>query len=444
MRLLWIGIGCLLAAIAIALIAGGIWIRSYLRSDAFRQLIANRTGNALKADVSLTPLSWSGSTVFSQQLTANGLPQSPLESGQADGVRAAINWKAILDGAWRVDSIDIERMDAVFKPAVRPDTAEAAGAEVPPAKRGGILPTRFELKEVRVQQANLKLPGFGDVEKTTVAARPEGTGWLIDGSGGDFTIEDRPPMQINSWRLRVQKSALYITEADLRMGRNGAVSASGEVADKTFNLLVEWQRVDAADLLDETWGKRLTGLVSGEARSTGEENNPPVTTGKFLLVDGILKGLPLQSSIATFTNSPQFERIPIHEVSGDFTHQSDATDVSDFVLESRGLIRVEGNCRIESNDAMDGTFEVGVTSQTLRWLPGSQERVFTKARDGYQWTTVHVTGTTAHPKEDLSRRLLRAAGEEVIESGLEVIEQVPDNANDVIDKAVDILTPLIP
>lgn len=444
MRRLWIALGCLAALAVLTAIGASLWIRSYLRSAEFRQLIAARTSQALKADVTLDPLTWSGSSVFTPQVAASGARSSVLARMEADEVRAEIDWRAIFNGAWRVERIDIQQVNATLQPPEKAEPSAEPAPSAPLPARRGLLPNRFELGEIHAIEANVDLNGVGAVRKSALDARPDGRGWIVDAAGGTLAFAGRPPFDIDSVRLRVQEDAVYLTEARLRLGKGGEVFASGENTSAGFDFQAEWKGVDAAGLMDSFWRKRVSGKVSGHAHATGKPGTQPVTAGDFFLSDGSLQGLPLQSSIATFTNSPQFERIPLHEVSGKFRNEAGSTDVTDFVMESRGLIRVEGRCREDAAGRLDGVFQVGVTSQTLRWLPGSREKVFTDSRAGYQWTSVRVTGTMQSPQEDLSPRLLRAAGEQVIEEGAKAIDQVPGNATDVLDKAVDILAPLIP
>jgi len=59
---------------------------------------------------------------------------------------------------------------------------------------------------------------------------------------------------------------------------------------------------------------------------------------------------------------------------------------------------------------------VGVAPSSLRWLPGSRTRVFTQAHDGYVWTDLKLSGPLDQLSEDLSARLMSAAGEETINS----------------------------
>ena len=448
MRRLWIGLGILFVLLVAALVGLNFWVHAYLRSEAFRQLVAAKTGQALKADADYQPFDWTGASVYSQSLTARGESGMPLESLDAEQVRADVDWKAIFHGAWRVDRIDVVRLDVKIRSGGEQAATAAQPGPAPdsqPPKRGW-LPDRFELNLVSALAANIAVGDQAQIRSTALTIRPEGNGWIFDGSGGQLALAQRQTLEITNFRMRLQQGVVYLTEAALRLGANGAITASGEAGgpDAPFDANLEWQGVDSADVLDATWKRRLSGILAGKSHIQGRIGKGPLMTGNFLLTDGLLQGLPVQKEIAQFTQSPQFERMPLQQVSGDFTHDGSATTIRNFVAESQGLLRLEGDCEIGASGSLAGVFRVGVTSQSLQWLPGSQERVFVTEENGYLWTTVKIGGTLQNPTEDLSERLAKAMGEQVIDTGVQLIKGAPSNAVDTVHKAIDILSPLIP
>jgi hypothetical protein len=448
MRRLWLGLGFLFLLLVAGVIGLNIWVHAYLRSEAFRQLVSAKTGQALRMDAEYQPLSWAGSSVFSEALKGAGLAGAPIESLNAEQVRANVNWKAIFDGAWQVERVDVVRLNVDLRTVARQSASATEPGPTPepvPPKKG-FLPNRFQLDLVSVEEANLTVDGIGGVRHTALTVRPEGNGWVFDGVGGQLELAKQQSLGLTDFRLRLQQGVVYVTDANLRLGNSGMIKVSGEVGGEhePFDLRFSWDAVNAADLLDAEWRGRLTGVLAGEAHSVGRGKKPSLTTGKFLLVDGMLKGLPVQKEIAKFTRSPQFERMPLQMVSGEFTRDGATTTVKNFVAESAGLLRLEGDCRIGGDGALDGTFQVGVTSQSLLWLPGSQEKVFVTSKNGYLWTTVKIGGTVQNPVEDLSDRLARAMGEQVIDTGVEFLRTAPKDATDAVDRALELLTPLIP
>ena len=142
--------------------------------------------------------------------------------------------------------------------------------------------------------------------------------------------------------------------------------------------------------------------------------------------------------VATFTGAPQFRRMPLQEISGIFEWTKGIVQITNLVAESKGLLRLEGNCTIAAGGAVSGTLRVGVTPQTLQWLPGSRERVFTVVQGGYVWTDVEISGSLQDLREDLSSRLAAA-----IDRGTRAIQEFPNAAKDGARGVLDALVPLI-
>jgi len=157
----------------------------------------------------------------------------------------------------------------------------------------------------------------------------------------------------------------------------------------------------------------------------------PVLTGEVQLQNGRLEALPILDQIALFTQSQQFRTLDLSRASGKFRQSGAQLQVNDFIAESEGLLCMKGAFSIV-NGMIDGTFQVGVTASSLRWLPGSQERVFNNAHDGYCWAPMRLTGPTDHPQEDLSPRLIAAAKDKVIEDTSGAIKQTTDSVLDIL------------
>ncbi len=449
-RFFWIGATVVVLIAVVGLVSLKVWVDGWLRGPEFRELIEVRTSAAMRADVTLDPLQWAGSSVYSARLEALGNADAPLKSLAARQLRGSVDWRAIFDGAWRIERIDVVRLDAEWRGnGVRRDRSEpAVGAQSVPRGRSffdGWLPRRFEVGEVAVQSANLAVEGVGSLRETELTARPEGSGWVFDGSGGQIDWPRMAGVEIEDFRLRLQQGILFVTDASLRAGEAGRIGLSGEVgsADRPVALRAEWTQVDCSAFLDTTWRERLRGKSSGNADFTGGGGDPLRSTGRFVVTDGSLEGLPVQAQIAKFARSPQFERMPIHELSGDFVIVGGDTVIRNFVLESKGLLKVAGDLRVRADRTLDGTFRIGVTSQTLRWLPGSRERIFTESRDGYLWTDLRVGGTMDDPTENLSTRLAQATADEVIETGVELINDVPGKARETVKDIYDLFAPLL-
>jgi len=450
-RLPWI-----LLAVAGVVIAAGFLIISakiqgFLRSDAFRQLVSDKTGEAFRATATYSPMRWAGSSLFADSLEAGGNPGSIVQSLRADQIRAEVNWRAIWDGAWRVERIDVVSLEGVFRPG-SPDGEGTDSGRKPEATSGlaAFLPQRFELGQLNIAQARVGFLGkdgreIVGVQNSALVVRPEGNGWTIDGNGGTLTLPSQPALSITNFRSRIQGPTFFLTESNFRLGDAGKISASGEFASAS-KLQIEWTQLDVATFLDAAWKSRLSGLFAGTALVEWPEAGLSAgkAAGTFRLSEGLLQNLEALDKIATFTGAPQFRRMPLQEISGNYQWARGGLNVTNLVAESKGLLRIEGQCDMAADGALSGTVRVGVTPQTLQWLPGSRERVFTVAQNGYLWTDVRVGGTLHNPKEDLTSRLVAAMKNEVIQQGEKVLEVLPGGAKEGAQGVLDLLKPLLP
>ncbi len=104
------------------------------------------------------------------------------------------------------------------------------------------------------------------------------------------------------------------------------------------------------------------------------------------------------------------------------------------------MIRVEGNLIIRGEE-LDGTFRLGLAPGTLSAIPGAETDVFATGERGLLWTSLRITGTLDHPKEDLSDRLIAAAGarmfDRIPETGEKVIKFTHSLLGDPSPKTVE-------
>ena len=441
MRIFWITAGIVLAGAVAALVGGSLWIGSYVRSDPFRALIADATGAAFDATAGFEPLRWTGSSVYSESAKLEGKPRTSLNKMEARQLRAEVNWRAAFSGVWRVEEISVSHLDGDWIPA--PKNSRSAKSQAPdhsksPAGIAALLPHRFELGLVKIGAASL---AFGEVRivDSALSIKPDGAGWLFQGTGGKLRLPWPPELAITSFRAREQGGDYFLTEGNLRLGENGKITASGE-SSSGGKLQVSWEGLKTADVLAGEWRKRLDGILSGNANITF----PDRATGAFQLQDGRLENIPLLATVADFTGNPAFRRMPLQEISGDFDYDRGILRVKNFSAESKGLLRIEGTATLGKGGELEGHFQIGVTPQTLQWLPGSRERVFVNARNGYVWTNLTVGGTLDHPTENLSARLVTAMGSEVIEKGAVLIKDTPAAAVEGVKGVLDILRPFVP
>jgi hypothetical protein len=449
-RILWISLASGILLLVLAAVVASLLISGFLRSEAFRKLMGAKTGEALYSEATYSPLSWSGSSMFVDSLQATGLEGSIVQSLRADQLRADVNWRAIFHGAWRVDQIQVVSFDATFRPGSIVPKAESQAPPAPP--RSGLaswLPTRFEIGELDIGRARIHFHSKSGVEMASLRDAaldiyPDGAGWAIDGTGGVLAVSKLPALNVVNFRSRTQGDLFFLTNAEFQLGETGKISASGEFGDHS-KLRVEWSQVDVAPFLQEPWRSRLSGVIAGTSSIEWPESGIAAgkAVGSFRLTDGVAQNIEMLDQVAIFTGAPQFRRMPLQELSGNYEWAQNVLKITNLVAESKGLLRLEGSCTIAESGMLSGSLRVGVTPQTLQWLPGSRERVFTVAQNGYVWTDVKIGGSLQTLEEDLSPRLAAAIRDEAIHQGKRLIEDLPNAAKDGAKGVLDSLAPLI-
>lgn len=444
LRPLAIVAGLLAALLAGGIIAVSLWFGSYIRSEDFRSRLSEKTGAAFDASASFSPLRWTGASVYAESATLEGSPSSSLATLTARGLRAEVNWRAAFSGSWRAEEIRITHLEGEWGKPDRshatPPSAHGISAipEVVPSGLSTLLPRKFELGVLHVDKATVRI-GRTEVEDTELSVKPDGTGWIFQGRRGRFTSPWTPGLDIADFRVREQGKDFFLTQGNLRLGPNGKIVLSGD-STSGGNLRFSWEGVSSSDVLRGEWASRLQGTLSGNAVLAA----PDMCKGTMALRDGRLENLPMLATIADFTQNPAFRRMSLQEVRADFAWANGAWHVTHFSGESKGLLKIEGAAVIGKDGALAGDFQIGVTQQTLQWLPGSRERVFTNSHDGYLWAHMKVGGTLQKPTENLSERLRSAMGELLLQRGEELIQKAPGAAGEAVKGVLDLLRPLVP
>jgi hypothetical protein len=402
-------------------------VPAYLRSERFRQVVNRETGQFLGVTGEFMPLHWSGFSAYSDGFAGRGATHSL----RADRIRAEFYPRGIFRRAWQITDLEVQQLTVrLGEPFMEPGTTKGAGL---PGWWAAWLPDRLELARVRIENVGVHWP-TGALQQVRAVITPDGAGWIVEGTGGQFRQAGYPPVAVERVKLRYRDGEVWVTDSALRLEETAALNVTGTARTEAVDLQVAYQGVAIAPWLPEDWRARLKGTATGHARVTGP--TPVRVAGRLELVGGQLVALPVLERIAAFTRTTEFRQLTLQTARTDYVWEGDRLRLREVVLESAGLLRVEGGCEVVAG-RLAGEFRVGVTPGALRWLPGSQARVFTEERAGYAWTTVKVTGPVDRLEEDLSARLIAAAGKELIEG---VRGTVEEGARDLLE----LLRPLVP
>jgi hypothetical protein len=177
------------------------------------------------------------------------------------------------------------------------------------------------------------------------------------------------------------------------------------------------------DILNADWAKRLTGNVTSDFNVDNRQGFPQAN-GKLTIQNGVLTALPMLDALAAYADTRRFRVLTLSEAHTRWQWKKDEISLTELVLASEGLVRLEGGIDIRGK-RIDGVFRLGLAPGTLATIPGAETDVFVAGERGLLWTTLRITGTLNDPKEDLTDRLIAAAG-------LRMFDQIPETGEKVI------------
>ncbi len=414
-----------------------------MRSAEFSRFIASRAGEALKAEATLHPLRWNGDSALSESLTLIGSESAALDRLDAKALRAQWNWRALLSGAWKIEKIEIQALSAAFSPKIggAPDNVPRDNAKKPSATSflSSWLPSRFELGSFDVRKADLR---FGEIQSAGQAftVQPVDGGYNIEARGGSLSIPGWPSLAHAQSRIREREGIYYLDDARFFLPGAGSVVASGNSGAKARLTLV-WDSVPVAVLPVPNLAKYLDGTSQGQATLDAQG----AWRGNISFTGACLHNLPLLKNAAAFLRDSSWRNLPLENLSADFEWSAGNLKLTNMVIKSADLARIEGSVRVAHDSTLSGQLELGLNLNTLKLLPGARETVFTTSRNGWYWCPVQLGGTVSNPREDLSPRLAACvAGAVLLNGSGKALDAVPSTAIDTAKDLINIFTPLLP
>lgn len=440
-RVLIILFFCALIAGAVVFIS--IQIGRFVHSPGFSHFIASRAGAALKAEATLQPLRWDGDSALSESLMLIGRDSAALDRLEAKVLRAQWNWRALLSGAWKIENIEIQALAAAFKLKTGADADaapdDASNKLAATSFLAPWLPSRFELGRFDVKKADLR---FGDIQSNgqALTVQPVEGGYNIEARGGSLSIPGLPPLVHAQSRIRQREGIYYLDDSRFFLSSAGSVVASGNSGAKARLTLV-WDGVPVAGLPVPDLAKYLDGTSQGQATRDAQG----VWRGNIAFTGACLRDLPLLKNAASILRDSSWTNPSLEKLSTDFEWSEGNLTLTNLVVESAGLARIEGSVSIAKGGALSGQVELGLDLNTLKLLPGARETIFATSRNGWYWSPVQLGGTLSAPKEDLSPRLAAClAGAVLLNGSGKALDAVPAKAIDTAKDLMNIFAPFIP
>ena len=460
--------------VILVLLVGGLLavkssLNAWLHGDGFREWLARRAEIVLKSEVTLGELKWSGSEVFAAKFTARGRAEAAFSELVLDGVRAKTG--GVSDRAFHVADVTVNRLTLNFSstskaaPAAEITAGTAPAGEAPklPDWLSGLAPNRVEIDRIHIAATNVAVEKAEGIVFTLAGVQatmePDfQTGlWEVSGKGGTMQVPDQPQIRLKELGMRWRGSELFVDRCALGIYKDGHIEGRGEIGFENggiFDVDLDISSIAIDELITGEWKDRLDGVIHGPVRINGTPGGL-VYEGTLNVTEGVIESIPVLKRIAQYTRSDRFNRIVLNEARADFKSDGWRIELRNLALQSDGLVRIEGSVDIVG-DQLEGDLRVGVAPGTMRWIPGAERLVFVEDRDGFRWAPLKLTGTTAEPKEDLSARLIAAAGESLIgdlpggllESAQELLNPGGDPAksDEIIKqgkKVLDLLSPFL-
>lgn len=431
------------------------YIRSYLARAEFREQAETMLSTVTGGEARIDSLKWHDDTVMISELEVKSAHGWDIT---AHGAHASLDFGAIRNGLWNVQNVGADEL--MLRPSSAPAATElsatAGGGENEPVPAGLIssffhshIPSKAEISGSDVERFSFEQGGWLISESRLHAgAWSSGkTALSFKLAGGTLQIPLLLPEQKQPLKLTIDKATLRATEGQLQLSdasllwkesATATLRGSMKLGPGSWQTTAHVQSVPVAEFLSAYWKQRLSGTLKGDIEFSGSTEGTPATAWKTdaILENGVLQGLPLLDTLAGYTRAERFKRLVLDICQASVRPQGDALHVHNIIVQSNGLLRIEGTLTIRG-PALEGELMVGVTPETLRWIPGAQNRVFVeshpKGPPGLQWTRVRVAGTMDAPQEDLTNRLLGGAGMALV---FDTPGQILNQATDALLKPV--------
>ena len=420
-------VGVLAAAVLYAM------VRGYLHSDAFRRFLSVRASEVAGVEGQFTPFHWDGLAVETSSFEASG--PGMVKGVRLDGLHTEVGVGGVRRGVWEIKESRMQRLEVSLDARDRAKRdAPAVERKIPQSKpkQKAWLPTEVELQGVDVGEVVVRaILDQGLVSASGMRLRVDPAGakhaYRMELSGGAIRLPFGlvPELRLERAKLRVQDGQVFLNSSTVAAWNDGRIEASGEydLAGGRFSLEGTLSGVKCEDLLNADWSKRLIGEVNSDF-TMDNRSSAPVARGRITVANGTLTALPMLDALAAYADTRRFRVLTLSEAHTDWRWQKEEIFLSNLVLAAEGLARLEGSIFIRGRE-LDGTFRLGLASGTLATIPGAETDVFAPGERGLVWASLRISGTLDDPKEDLSDRLVAAAG-------LRMFDVIPETGEKVI------------
>ena len=418
-RRLWRRTAIIIGGIAIVAGAGLALVNPrltrYVESDTFRAELEKQTAKGLHFPAGIySPIRRTGflSAASDGFRAENG--RKALRTMDAHGITARFNPLGVFLRRWQLDAVHIDGGEVgiqTYEPKPEPS----------PTKPWYhiFLPDRVYLRRVWSEPADVtwKLRNEkGGFFGTRLLITPHGRDFEYQATGGTMKGPLIPDLPLRHTHLLITKTLLTLYKLDLAAGpeSDGFIQAEGTAGtgeDKSVDFKIKFGKLPVQEWLPASWHDHVSGLAAGDVHWRGK--NPKLESaqmqGSLRVESGRVRHLPFLEKLGSITGRKSIEQLELSECAAEVDWDGPKVEIRNLAVEDKGKFRIEGAISIRDK-SLGGAIQLGVAREYLEWLPQPEE-VFPSEKAGYLWTTVHLSGTTDKPEQDLSPRIVEALKE---------------------------------
>ena len=394
--LLWGVLGMLV--LAAAAVAGSyLYVRAYLKSDGFLAILEQSAVDDMNVETArIDPLDWDGSGIRCGGVTMEG--HEFLTSLQARNIETEFSRWELLKRAFVITSVNIEELKLRLAPVPfrfreKPEGARSWAEE-------NILPDTFRLEKGSIDSLSVSYGEAGrpyvlDGTRVESAYDAGSSQYRFEMQGGRLRLPFKgcPEFSLMSGTAQFNHASRRVNVPSCRLttAAGGYLDIKGDwdgsSSSWTANMVVNG--VPASSVLEGHWKKHVQGSVSGGIDLRGGRDGVTHVAGLAKLQGGMLTGLPVLDRLALFCGSSRFRNLPLHEASAQFSYQESAWHISNILVESENLVRVEGWLEIGKGGVADRKAAGGAAGPTacgklfrgfsdvfFRFPPGKREAIW--------------------------------------------------------------------
>jgi hypothetical protein len=387
---------------------------AWIESPSFQALLDRETSKGLKLKANYPPLHRVGLFGMQTDSFSGTDGYKTIVKIDAKEITGTFNPLGVILKRWEIDSIHIKSGSVTIQ---KTEAAPGASKGVPwPPWWALFWPYRVHLADVKVDDANvlwtLKEKESG-IHDTFLEITPNGRDFEYDAKGGDFKTPMTPPLNVEHIHLLIRKPRLYCSE--LILGDDPAhpdqqLRVTGDAGlqdDRTMKLKLDIASLKVSPWLPAKIRTHVDGSMSGhfEYTSTGTGLETGKGAGNLSIIDGVLRELAPVHQYVTMTGSPDPGAMPLKICQADIKWDAGAITAENIQVESEGVFRLTGTLTVAADKSLSGQVELGLTNPYIKWLPTAKKAIFTRDEGPYHFTTIHFSGTSKKPQQDLTARV---------------------------------------